>query len=105
MSHIEDVKLLKGIRDNLQDELLALLERLTIGHFLAYTGEVVIPAELDFIITEVMVKRYNRLDAEGLTSKSVEGLSMNFDVNDFAAYDTIFKRMYETTRNVGVKFL
>lgn len=105
MSRISDVKTLKGIQDNLQDALLETLERLTVAHFKAYTGVSEVPNDLEFIIIEVMVKRYNKLDAEGFTSKTVEGLSMSFSVNDFEVYDAIFKRQFKTVRDVGVKFI
>lgn len=42
-----------------------------------------IPSELDFILLEVAVKRYNRLANEGMSSYSQEGQSITFSTNDF----------------------
>lgn len=49
-------------------------------------GNIEPPAELDYIITEVALKRYNRIGSEGMTSHSVEGETMSFDDKDFDAY-------------------
>lgn len=45
-----------------------------------------IPDELDWITDEVVIKRFNRLGSEGLTSHSVEGESLNFSTNDFEEF-------------------
>ena len=44
------------------------------------------PEELQYIITEVSVIRFNRIGSEGLDSHSVEGESLSFADNDFAGY-------------------
>lgn len=43
-------------------------------------------ADLDYIITEVSIVRYNRIGSEGLSSHTVEGESLSFSDDDFAAY-------------------
>lgn len=49
-----------------------------------------IPEELEYIIVEVSIKRYNRIGSEGMRSESVEGHSISFDNSDFKEYeDTI----------------
>lgn len=42
-----------------------------------------VPSELDFILLEVAVKRYNRLANEGMSSYTQEGESITFKANDF----------------------
>lgn len=91
MSRTEDVKILLGITDDKQDELLAVIERQTEEHLKSY-GKIDggIPPQLAFIVTEVMIKRYNRIGSEGVKRKSVEGHSEEyFDRSDFAEYDAI----------------
>lgn len=42
--------------------------------------------DLDYIVIEVAIARYNRIGSEGLLSHSVEGESQNFLNSDFDAY-------------------
>lgn len=48
-----------------------------------------VPQELEYIIVEVSIKRYNRIGSEGMRSESVEGHSISFDNNDFREYEDI----------------
>ena len=45
-----------------------------------------IPQELEYIIVEVSIKRYNRIGSEGMRSESVEGHSTTFSNDDFREY-------------------
>lgn len=42
--------------------------------------------DLDYIVIEVSIARYNRIGSEGLSAHTVEGESQNFQESDFAAY-------------------
>lgn len=44
------------------------------------------PTELEYIIIEVAVRRFNRIGSEGLASHSVEGESLSFSDNDFDGF-------------------
>lgn len=44
------------------------------------------PDNLQYIIIEVAIIRYNKIGSEGLNSHSVEGESLSFTDNDFAGY-------------------
>jgi len=44
------------------------------------------PEEMQHIIIDVAVIRFNRLGSEGLSSHSVRDESMSFNENDFAGY-------------------
>lgn len=105
MSIIEQVKALLGIEDDLQDNLLAVIQNLTESHFKAYTNQNTIPEELSYIIVEVMVKRFNRLGSEGMSSQTVEGLNMSFELDDFAEYDKVIQRQFASSFNAGFKVL
>lgn len=50
------------------------------------TGLPPIPKALDFILTEVIIKRYNRRNAEGFKSESVEGHQVTYSDADFDEY-------------------
>lgn len=105
MGIIEQVKALLGITDDLQDDLLEVIKELTEAHFKAYTGQETIPANLEFIIVEVMVKRFNKLGSEGMSSQGVEGLSISFDLDDFASYDKVIHRQFASDFQAGFKML
>ena len=45
-----------------------------------------VPTELEYIVTEVSIVRYNRIGSEGVTNHSVEGETMSFSDNDFKGY-------------------
>lgn len=105
MQIIEQVKALLGISDNLQDNLLEVIRELTEAHFMAYTNQSSVPSALEFIIVEVMVKRFNKLGSEGMSSHGVEGLSMSFDLDDFASYDKVIHRQFASDFQAGFKML
>ena len=105
MGNITQAKILLGITDNLQDELLATIATLTTSNFLAYTGVDDVPEGLEYIITEVIIKRFNRIGAEGMKIQSLEGTSMTFNADDFREYDSAIKRVCLKTFNAGFKML
>lgn len=81
MTDIE--KLLNGT----QAEQLAVIEDMTRDRLTILLGGRDIPEELEYIVTEVTVKRYNRIGSEGATSHNVEGESLNWGTaDDFADY-------------------
>ena len=105
MGIIEQVKALLGITDNLQDDLLEVIKELTEAHFKAYTNQLSVPTQIEFIIVEVMVKRFNKLGSEGMSSHVVEGLSMSFGLDDFAGYDKVIHRQFANDFQAGFKML
>lgn len=105
MTILDKVKTLLGIADNLQDGQLSVIQELTEAHFRAYSGQETIPVALEYIIVEVMVKRFNRIGSEGLSSQSVEGLSMTFAQDDFAEYDKVIHRHFSSQFGAGFKML
>ena len=106
MQIIEQVKALLGIEDSLQDKQLEVIQKLTESHLKSYTGQAYIPMNLEFIIVEVMVKRFNRIGAERMTSQSVEGLSNQFDsTSDFEEYRGVLQRYFSKDIGSGFKML
>lgn len=106
MDIIGQVKALLGITDDLQNDLLSVIKDLTESHFLVYTGASAVPDSLDFIIVEVMVKRFNRIGSEGMKSQKMEGFTMEFDLSDFDHYKGLLARHYPSIRGeAGFKML
>lgn len=101
---LASVKQLKGITDDQQDSLINTLIDLTEQSLLAYlpseTTEV--PSNLEFIIIEVTVKRFNRLGAEGVKKKTLEGLTLEFSDTDFNEYLHLFEDGGQPSGGEGV---
>ncbi|HFU4009531.1 TPA: phage head-tail connector protein [Streptococcus suis] len=105
MEIIKQVKALLGISDNLQDDLLGVIQELTEAHFMAYTNQTTVPSTLEFIIVEVMVKRFNKLGSEGMKTQRVEGLDMEFVIDDFAEYQTVIRQHFSSDFQARFKML
>ncbi|MBH9580883.1 phage head-tail adapter protein [Staphylococcus felis] len=88
MAHIDDIKIMLGIFDDKQDEILNTVVRLTTQRLLSKLPktETTVPERLEYIITEVAIKRFNRIGAEGMSSESVDGRSNTFKDDDFDEY-------------------
>lgn len=88
---LDDVKLLLGlVADTSQDSLLNLIIKHTEAqlrlklHLKTLKGvPAEIPPELSFIVTEVSVRRFNRIGDEGKTAGTQDGLSATWATNDF----------------------
>ena len=84
---LEEVKLFKGIpaKDTTQDKLIELAINESVDRVLAKLNEfsedelTEVPNRLTFIIRDVAIKRYNRLNSEGANADSEEGRSFNWD--------------------------
>ena len=71
------IKTLLGIPDN--DELIYEITELTKSKILNYINEVELPLELEFILVELTIQRYNRIGSEGIASESVDGKSVSYE--------------------------
>ena len=91
---LKEVKTLIGLKDedNKQDSLLNVLISNTASQFKIILGETIIPAELYFIWSNVVVSRYNRLGQEGMVSYSQEGEGFRFQTSDFEPYMTLIDK-------------
>lgn len=100
---LERIKKLLGIQDNLQDEVLDILIDNVESHLIALLGKDEIPEQLNFIVEEITVRRYNRIGTEGMQSESVEGHSISFyDLKDeFVPYESIIAAYKEPPENPG----
>ncbi len=85
---LSDLKTMLQINkdDKKRDDILNLIIKNTtsaLSFKLGLKDDNNIPSELEFILIEVAVKRYNRLANEGMSSYSQEGQSITFSTNDF----------------------
>lgn len=86
---LNDLKLLLGIssEDTSRDELLLKIIAMITARLTLLLGGIEPPEEMDHIILDVSVIRFNRIGSEGMTGHTVEGESLNFSDDDFAQYN------------------
>lgn len=84
---LENLKLLLGITDSGQDERLQwLIDTASNRLCILLGGADTVPADLEYVVVEVAAVRFNRIGSEGYSSHTVEGESISFSDDDFAAY-------------------
>lgn len=83
---LENLKIMLGIDGAENDPKLNLIISNVTARLKRLLGGIEPPAEMDDIILEVCITRFNRIGSEGLTSHSVEGESLSFTDDDFSAY-------------------
>lgn len=83
----EEIRLLKGIpkSDQEQDDLLTLIVRDSFERMIAYVNRfsdsqlTELPETVAYILRDVAVSRFNRLNSEGATADSEEGRSFTWE--------------------------
>ncbi|ELC1185833.1 phage head-tail connector protein [Listeria monocytogenes] len=95
-------QVLKLINGN-QEEQISVIKELTEKRLKAMLREETIPPQLDYIVTDVTLKRYNRIGNEGMSSYSQEGLSFSFPDSDFKEYVIEINYHLEMSENSLVK--
>ena len=82
---LKEVKLLKGVSDNAQDDLLDLTIKESTERILAFvnryseTSITEIPDNAAYIVRDVAIKRFNKLNSEGAKADSEEGRAFTWE--------------------------
>lgn len=85
-SVLDDLKKLLGIEDDSLDPKLELILKSVQGRLKLLLGGIEVPPEMNHIVLEVAVIRFNRLGSEGMSSHNVEGENMSYNDNDFDGF-------------------
>lgn len=85
---LNGMKLLLGIAadDTSEDAKLTLLIDDSAERLKLLLGGIEPPKSMNHIIREVAIIRFNRIGSEGMASHTVEGESLSFASDDFAAF-------------------
>lgn len=83
---LETLKLMLSINDDKKDKLLSQIISLCEAPVLSYINENVLPTQLNWLVVEMAIIRYNKLKSEGVTSESIDGGSVSFIDNAFNLY-------------------
>ena len=81
---IDRMKLMLGIAD--RDELIVEIVKLVAMPVLLYIKQDNIPAELEWIVVELAIARYNRIGAEGYTEEKNDNVQNRFEENTLDKY-------------------
>ena len=97
------IKTLLQIQDN--NELIYEIVEITKEKILNYINEKELPSELEFILIELAVERYNRIGSEGIASESVDGKNVSYEDN-FGNYKTYLDDyIFKNNKNKGFRLL
>ena len=97
------IKTLLQIQDN--DELIYEIVEITKEKILNYINEKELPKELEFILIELAVERYNRIGSEGIASESVDGKSVSYEDNFESCKQYLDDYIFRSNKNKGFKLL
>lgn len=96
---LENLKTMLGIDDTALDDKLRLIVTNATARLKMLLGGIEPPDEMDYIILEVSVKRFNRIGSEGMASHTVEGESANYSDDDFAEYADDIQAFLDTQKD------
>lgn len=105
---LENLKSLLGFTDTSRDVTLSLILEGVKSRLKLRLGGIEPPAELEYIIVDVALVRFNRIGSEGFQNHSVEGESMQFKDSDFDGYEAEIQAFLESqkgSRKGKVRFL
>jgi hypothetical protein len=96
---LENLKLLLGRTDNFNDALLELIISTAKARLKLLLGGIDPPESMNHIILEVSIVRFNRIGSEGMASHTVEGESISFAEDDFAAFADEIQAFLDTQKD------
>ncbi len=108
---LKDLKLLLDINpeDKSQDKKLQWILKSARARLKFLLGGLDPPPEMEHIVTEVSVIRFNRIGSEGMTINNVEGETQHFSSNDLAGLMDEINAWLDTqnqnSRRGGFRFL
>lgn len=83
---LDNLKIMLGIEDTDQDAKLNLILANTTSRLKLLLGGIEPPEDMNHIVLDVAIMRFNRIGSEGLASHSVEGESLTFSEHDFDGF-------------------
>lgn len=79
MNQLESLKIMLGLENTTEkDKTLGLILSFVSSRLLGIIKRDLVPPELEWIVVEASVIRYNRMASEGMKSHAVDGLNMTF---------------------------
>ena len=83
-----------------REELLQEIIRLVAMPVLLYIKQEAIPTELEWIVVELAIKRYNRIGAEGFTEEKSDNIQNRYEESMINEYISFLDRWIEDNTEV-----
>lgn len=80
------LKLYLGIQSEGKDALLTDILTSTEEQLRVMLSLEEVPEELQFVLLEVAIRRFNRIGSEGMKSETVDGHRVDYSMDDFSDY-------------------
>ena len=97
------VKTLLSITDD--NELIYEIVEITKSKILNYINQEELPKELEFVLVEMAVSRFNRIGSEGFASETIDGKNISYE-DDFEIYKKYLDDyLFKTGQNKGFKLI
>lgn len=100
---LEVLKRMLGFsKDDSDEERDALLQSIilnTLSRLKLLLGGTEPPEDMQYIVVDVSIKRFNRIGSEGFTSHSIEGESNSFAGNDFDEFKDDINTFLESQKD------
>lgn len=84
--------------DTSLDEKLNLIISAATARLKTLLGGIEPPTSLEYIIRDVSIIRFNKIGSEGMASHTVEGESISFTADDFAAFANDIQAYLDTQK-------
>ena len=99
------IKTFLGTIDSYNDELIEEIIEITKEKILNYINEKELPKELEFILIELAIERFNKIGSEGIASESIDGKNVSYD-DSFENYKVYLDDyIFRNNKNKGFKLL
>lgn len=98
---LDNLKVMLGIdaEDKSLDAQLLLIVQMVTARLQILLGGIEVPEELQHIVLEVAIMRFNRIGSEGLSSHTVEGESLSFANSDFDSFSDEIQAFLDTQKD------
>lgn len=92
---LEKLKLMLNINDNSKDDLLTIILAQAANKVNLAINSTTLPAQLEWVVVEMAIKRFNKLGSEGVASESVDGITKTYEgeateLDAYASYLTSY---------------
>ena len=99
------IKTFLGIIDSYNDKLIEEIIEITKEKILNYINEKELPKELEFVLVELAIERFNKIGSEGIASESIDGKNVSYD-DSFENYKVYLDDyIFRNNKNKGFKLL
>lgn len=100
---LQTVKVYLGIEDELQDSLLQQIIDDAIQRVCGYINEQILPLQLEWVVRELTIIRYNRIGSEGTKTDSEEGKSATYIDDPFEQFVSTLDKYVEDNNKPPTK--